>query len=431
MPIVKVSYHADRPWHSVQLPGSKSIAARAMIARYVYGHGTMLQGMPDCDDTRQLHAALEVLAQHCPDALQRIREYGEVAPATLPFNLGNGGTSLRFFLALAASLPGLVAEIDCGEELRMRPLAPLIEGLRRHGADIECLHREGYAPLLVRGRRLHGGPAMIDGSVSSQFLSALMLASPLWDSPLITDDIRGMVSKPYVTMTQGVMKAMADAPDSYRIETDWSAASYFYELALAVPEREIIIESLTDPAVSLQGDAACQGMFGWTGVRTERMDESSDGAVRIVGDHDAIAQMRGLKAPVEFDLADTPDLTPALAAGLCLARLPFRFSGIGHLRHKECDRLTALSTELGKAGYAVHDYPDALEWQEGLYPTSEDETFCAYHDHRMAMSLAILSVRLRHIGIEEGNAVTKSFPGYYNQLRRLGFDVSAPVFRTL
>lgn len=423
MKIVNIRFDKSKPWSPVRLPGSKSIAARALVCRYVYGTDTRLINLPECDDTRELSAALACLVEAAPNPLERIRRYGELVPRNLSFNLGNGGTSLRFFVALVASLPGLCCEIDCGESLRGRPLAPLINALRERGAEIYCTGVEGYAPLIVHGRRLRGGAGSTGASVSSQFLSAMMMASPLWETPL-SYDIDGVVSRPYVEMTSRVMKDIAAAPSSYIIESDWSAASYLYELALAVPGREIIVESLTSPEVSMQGDSLCRDLFGWAGVETRRMDEDAHGAASICGNAEAIERMRGLGVPVALDLRSTPDIVPALASGLCLAHLPYDLGDIAHLRHKECDRLTALATELQRAGYAVADSDDSLVWNGRFMPVGDDETFDAWGDHRMAMSMAIMAVRRLYVAISGGEVVSKSWPSFYEALRHLGFVVS-------
>lgn len=428
MAIVKIHYNPEKPWSPVRLPGSKSIAARAMICRYIQGLDTELLNLPDCDDTRELQAALALLDSRIHDPLPRLREFGELRPTSLRFDLGNGGTSLRFFVALAASLPDLEAEIDCAAGLKHRPLAPLIDELRRHGADITCLHREGYPPLLIRGRRLKDGPINAGGNISSQFISALLLARPLWEIPVqdrdhipaVTDDT---VSKPYIEMTRKVMEQFTSRPDRYMIESDWSAAGYFYELALAQPGKPLTIESLTDPSVSIQGDSKCQHLFGWLGVETKRLDNDPNGTVALKGNADTIARNKRLGVPMTFDLGDTPDVTPALAAGMCLAGLPFRLENLRHLRHKESDRLISISAELGKAGFAVEATASELIWDGRRYPVLDDETYESWGDHRIAMSMSIMAVRLKWLGIKDGEVVTKSFGDYYGQLRRLGFDI--------
>lgn len=422
---VVVSYDCRAVQEPVCLPGSKSIAARALVSRFVRGLDTRLVNLPSCDDTRELAGAVAALAEAYPHAAALIREYGELPPREMCFNLGNGATTLRYFLALAASMPGLVAHIDCGEGLRRRPLKPLIDELRAHGAEISCHGMEGYAPLTVFGRRLAGGDINADTSVSSQFVSALMLASPLWSSPIGVLPSAG-VSAPYITMTRKVMERFDSSPAEYVIESDWSAASYFYELAMACPGREIMIDSLTLPEVSLQGDAMCQQLFGWLGVETRRLDGNPDGPAELCGIASRIADMRSLNVPVCFDLGKVPDLTPAIAVALCMAGLPFDLSGIAHLRFKECDRIAALSTEMDKAGYAVAGNGDSLLWSGRRLPVADDETFSSWNDHRMVMALAMLAVNRKYVAIKDAEVVAKSFPDFFAQLRRLGFDVRIP-----
>lgn len=429
MPPVNIRFDKSAKWTPVALPGSKSIAARALICRYVYGVATPLINLPSCDDTRELKRALDKLEAALPDPLPRIREFGELPPVQLDFNLGNGGTSLRFFLALAASLPGLEAEIDCAEGLRKRPLAPLVNALRDQGADITYLRQEGYPPLLVRGRRLKGGRLTLDGSKSSQFFSAMLMVEPLWLNPIDRDPEREahQISAPYVEMTRRVIEQFRNKPERYVIESDWSAASYFYELALAMPGRRLEIERLTDSAHSIQGDRMCQQLFEYVGVRTERLDGDPHGAVALCCDAEVVEKQRRTGMPVLFKLRDTPDLTPALAAGLCMAGLPFDFPELEHLRVKESDRLLSISTELGKAGYAVNGDGDGLKWDGRRYPVAEDETFCGWGDHRIAMSIAMLATRLNYVAIDGGMVVTKSFPDFYDQIRNLGFKVKLPA----
>ena len=226
----------------VCLPGSKSIAARAMVLSYVFGNRTRLTGLPDCDDTRELSAAMALLSQS-GDGLTR-------------YDLGTGGTSLRFFLALAASLPGKDMIIDCSDALRRRPLRPLIDALRQAGADIECLETEGCAPLRVRGGNLCGDGVAVNTEMSSQFASALLMVSPLWTSPFILPRTVNAVSRPYIDMTDRMVRAFSMLPQQYHVEADWSAASYFYEYALLNPGCEVVIKNMPPLTGSLQGDRA-------------------------------------------------------------------------------------------------------------------------------------------------------------------------------
>lgn len=437
MAIVKVHYDASREWESVRLPGSKSIAARALVCRYVYGLDTELVNLPDCDDTIELSEALRRLSEKIDKPLLRLEEFGELPPCVMEFNLGNGGTSLRFFVALAASLPGLTAYVDCAPGLKRRPLAPLLDELRHHGAEIECLEQPGYAPLKITGHRLKGNELAVNSGQSSQFLSALLMASPLWDidEPSVFSDV--VVSKPYVEMTRRVMESFAKSPARYEIEADWSASSYFYELALAVPGRKLRIENLTDAEHSIQGDSKAQNIFAFLGVKTHCAEDSATGAV-LEGDPKAIRTLADTGMPIRLDMSDTPDLVPALAAGMCLAGIPYVLENVGTLRVKESDRLQALCAELHKSGFAVRVSNDiaegdaplpwekptvSLEWNGQRYPTADDETFEAWNDHRIAMAISILATRLGWLGIRDGEVVAKSFPDFYKELSRVGFNI--------
>ena len=437
MAIVKVHYDAGREWENIRLPGSKSIAARALVCRYVYGLDTELVNLPDCDDTIELSEALRRLSEKIDKPLLRLEKFGELPPCVMEFNLGNGGTSLRFFTALAASLPGLTAYVDCAPGLKRRPLAPLLDELTRHGAEIECLERPGYAPLKLTGHRLNGNVLSVSSGQSSQFLSALLMASPLWDideAPVLPDV---SVSRPYVEMTRKVMESFAKSPKCYEIEADWSAASYFYELTLAVPGRKLHIENLTDAEHSIQGDSKAQQIFAFLGVKTSRVDDSANEVV-LEGDARAIQALADTGMKVRLDMGDTPDLVPALAVGMCLAGIPFALENVGALRVKESDRLQALCTELHKAGFAVHvddsvaegDAPlpwekptVSLMWNGQKYPIADDETFEGWNDHRIAMAISILALRLGWLGIRDGEVVAKSFPDFYNELSRVGFNI--------
>ncbi len=430
MTLLAIGYNPSQHWRKVKVPGSKSIAARALICRYLSGIDTRLVNLPDCDDTRELGAALDKLRRACPDAAVRIREFGELPPMEIAFNLGNGGTSLRFFLALAASLPGLVADIDCGEAMRKRPLKPLIDELRAHGAEIHCHGIDGYAPLTVFGRRLRGGDIKVDSGQSSQFVSALLLASELWSSPVENIDAP-TVSQPYVDMTCSVMKRFSEHPSEYFIEADWTAASYFYELAVACPGRELVMESLPSPDNSVQGDSMCGEFFGWIGVATTRLDDNPQGSVMIKGDQSVISGMMRTGAPVMFDMSKTPDLVPAFSTACCMVRLPFDLTGIEHLRYKESDRLISLVSELSKCGYAVEAGRDSLVSGGRIYPVADDVTIDPWGDHRIAMALAMTAAKRRYVAIRDAQVVAKSFPDFYTQLCNVGFEVKRQGYSSI
>lgn len=426
----------------VTLPTSKSMAARALIIAALSGiRPDDIHDLPVCTDTTELSAAINALLDLVPDPSARINEE---KPATLclRLNLGLGGTSLRFFTALASSVPGVEFEIDCAAPLKKRPLAPLCEALITAGAQIKYLETPGYPPLFVKGTHVPGGDREISAVISSQFVSAMIMCAPYWKEGLrlrLTGD--EAVSFPYIDMTVKMMlKAGAEVKvsDDKRLisveaapysaseaaqltpEADWSAASYFYELALALPDREIEISSLTPPSESLQGDSKCGEIFSLLGVETDyRLDGSAvlrcNRKVR-----DEVAEL-SKSHPIEFDMSATPDLVPALAVGLCLAGIRFHISGIAHLHLKESDRITALQIELGKIGYGLQAGEDFLAWNGDRTPTGENESIDTYHDHRIAMAFAIAATALPYLSINNPEVTGKSFPDYFDILKEAGF----------
>lgn len=354
----------------ITLPGSKSIAARALILDRVYGLGLTLENMPDCDDTRELQSALRALDSGCRQ-----------------FDLGTGGTSLRFFMAYVASLPGFECTVDCSDALRRRPLAPLIDALRSAGAEIECLHEEGRTPVRIGGARLNGLNVRVDATISSQFASALMLVADMWQTPAPVHDAAKVVSRPYLGMTRRMVADFRALKTSgirnYAIEPDWSAASYFYEYRLLNPAVEFEIRGLVPQGISLQGDARCAELFAHPGG--------------------------------EMDMRETPDLVPALAVGLCVAGIEYHISGVANLRHKESNRLVAISQEMAKAGYVLEVADDSLSWLGIRCAPQANPEFDAHGDHRIAMALWAAGFR----NIRGKESVSKSFPSFFKEFSKL------------
>lgn len=427
---------------TVILPTSKSMAARALIIAALSGvRPDDIHHLPVCTDTRELSAAINALLDLVPTPGTRIRESNPI-PLCLRLNLGLGGTSLRFFTALATSVPEVEFEIDCAAPLKKRPLAPLCEALITAGARIKYLETPGYPPLFVEGTHIPGGDREISAAISSQFVSAMIMCAPYWREGLrlrLTGE--ETVSFPYIDMTVKMMRkagAEVKISDDKRLisveatpysaanageltpEADWSGASYFYELALALPDREIEISSLTPPEESLQGDSKCGEIFALLGVTT---DYREDGSAILKCDRKVRDEVAALSKsrPIELDMSATPDLVPALAVGLCLAGIRFHISGIAHLHLKESDRITALQIELGKIGYGIQAGEDFLAWNGDRTPTGENESIDTYHDHRIAMSFAIAAVALPYLSINNPEVTEKSFPEYFDTLKAAGF----------
>lgn len=401
---------AGAPWSPVKVPESKSVAARALILAYIYrykdGREIKLSGLPDCDDTRELSSALDSL-RDANDG-KEFRKY----------NLGLGGTSLRFFLALVASLPGFKGEVDCSEGLRHRPIKSLLDALREAGAEIEGEE----PPLTVTGKQLEEPGWFVPVSQSSQFVSALMMSSLLWKKPYVGTGF-DTVSASYIDMTRNVMDRMESATE-FKVEGDWSAASFFYELALMVPGKEICLEGLCRPEDSVQGDSACQKIFEKVGVQSwwEDSDEGEP-ILHIKGGMSQIARWSGSGWGMQFDMNGTPDLVPPLAVGLCMAGIPFRLLDVAHLRFKESDRIATLTEELSKVGYRLSFDGRSLSWDGKASPIQKDfgiPVFNSHGDHRIAMAFAMTAARYGQIKIEGAGVVTKSFPDFYASIANIG-----------
>lgn len=411
----------------VVLPLSKSIAARVLVALFWSGGCLDCLEIPDCDDSRELKGALS--------SLREWQENPEMGPAA--FNMGQGATSLRFFMPVVASLQGLIADVDCGEGLRRRPVAVLADALIRMGGDVRWRSEECRPPFLISGRTIVGGEIEMDASVSSQFVSAMMLSAPMWEKGLSVRYSNGRsVSAPYLEMTAEVMRRMGAkvrldvagvdvAPGGYlqgsmmEIEADWSAASYFYEWLLARGRGVVEIASLASPEVSLQGDCCCAALMEEVGVITKW---HPDGSATLSVDSEKWEAARNNLRGVCWNLDESPDLVPALAVGLCQAGIRFRFEGVAHLRHKETDRMHALVTELGRLGYRLIPGDSTLSWEgERVCSGSEDSDveILSYGDHRMAMSFGAIRSLHPRMQILNPEVVSKSFAGFWKEISKI------------
>lgn len=384
----------------ISLHGSKSIAARLLMLDYINERRNGVPsprraGMPDCDDTRELSAALDLLRQY---------ESGR------RYDLGSGGTSMRFFIALVASIPEFEGTVDCSAQLRRRPVSPLVDALRRMGAEIRYLEEEGRPPLYIRGMQEwpEAGADLLTADpdiarLSSQYLSAIILASCLHDV-----DVRNLrlpeaiVSRPYVDMTLKLVSlflSRSDVFSSLAVEPDWSAAAFFYELALLRPELTVVFDPVPVAEGSLQGDSVCGPLFA----------EAAS------------------KQPFVADMSESPDLVPPLAVGLALAGIPFRLEGVAALRYKESDRIAALTEGLARLGYKIEVAGDYMEWrgEEGKIGHSDEKEplIESRGDHRMAMAFAVAAARFGPLRIRDAECVAKSFPGFFDRLRDAGFNV--------
>lgn len=393
----------------IDLPASKSISNRVLLLNALCATPGRLSNLAQCDDT---DAVLSALAQ--PDASE--------------VNIGAAGTAMRFLTAYFATREGREVVIDGTERMRQRPIRVLVDALRQLGADIEYVEAEGYPPLKITGTRLHGGALTVSGSVSSQYITAILLIAPVIGG--ITLTIEGEVmSRPYIDMTLALMARYGVKAEwrenvihvpageytalDFTVEADWSAASYWWAMQAIVPQSRITLKGL-EPQ-SLQGDsriAELMSQMGVTGNWCGRyLDLRSNGGV-------------GCCCSTFADLSGTPDIAQTLVVMLCLMGRPFRITGLRTLRIKETDRLEALRTELRKLGYVVKvEGDDAISWHFETTAAEASPHISTYHDHRMAMAFAPAAIRFPGLIIDDAQVVSKSYPLFWEHLRQAGFKI--------
>lgn len=393
----------------IDLPASKSISNRVLLLNALCATPGRLSNLAQCDDT---DAVLSALAQ--PDASE--------------VNIGAAGTAMRFLTAYFATREGRAVVIDGTERMRQRPIGVLVDALRQLGADIEYVEAEGYPPLKITGTRLRGGALTVSGSVSSQYITAILLIAPVIGGIALT--IEGeIMSRPYIDMTLALMARYGVKAEwrenvihvpageytalDFTVEADWSAASYWWAMQAIVPQSRITLKGL-EPQ-SLQGDsriAELMSQMGVTGNWCGRyLDLRSNGGV-------------GCCCSTFADLSGTPDIAQTLVVMLCLMGRPFRITGLRTLRIKETDRLEALRIELRKLGYVVKvEGDDAISWHFETTAAEASPHICTYHDHRMAMAFAPAAIRFPGLIINDAQVVSKSYPLFWEHLRQAGFKI--------
>lgn len=392
----------------VILPASKSISNRALIIKAICESDFKINNLSDAGDTLTLQSLLE--------------------SGSAEINAGEGGTTLRFLLAYFA-LKGNQVRITASESLRSRPVSPLVDALRSLGADIAYDEEEGRLPVTLKKSILTGNSVSISGEISSQFISALMMIGPGIKGGLEINITGEILSLPYIHMTQSVMQYFGAAvsfsgqkiligegayrPREITIESDWSAASYWYEIAALSSGCEIKLKGLSEE--SLQGDSVVAGLFETLGVHT-RFTES--GAV--------LTKLKDFQLPEYFshDFSGCPDLGPAIAATTGALNITADLNNLKNFRLKESDRAVALQRELynfsvktdfcGGSRFKVYSGRGIRMW---------DRPVNTYNDHRVAMAFAPLCLKTGKVTVNEPDVVKKSYPGFWDDLKSVGFEV--------
>jgi 3-phosphoshikimate 1-carboxyvinyltransferase len=395
---------------TIHLPGSKSISNRILIIKALSGLDFTIRNSSDSDDTKHLNEALQYYTN------------------SNLINVGHAGTDMRFLTAFL-SLKNGSYELTGSDRLQQRPVKDLVEVLKTLGADISYKNKEGYPPLLISGKQLSGGKVEISGSVSSQFITALLLVAPYFTNGLELTIIGDLVSKPYVNMTVELMKefgasviwkdheiCVQPVPYTYTkkeflVESDWSAASYYYSIvALSKLNTSLPINGLFQK--SLQADSVSAEIYKNFGVTTSY----SENEITIT------KSTTVLKLALEYNFIECPDIAQTVVCTSVGLQIPFTFTGLQTLKVKETDRIVALKNEFAKFGIELVVSDNSIQWLVTKSLSKSNVSIAAYNDHRMAMSFATLSVLLDEVIIEDANVVSKSYPLFWEHLKSIGIN---------
>ena len=425
----------------VALPASKSVSNRALLLQALCPEKRCaIANLAACDDT-----------DHMLKGIEAKREGASL------IDIGATGTAMRFLTAYLAITEGETV-ITGSERMQQRPIGTLVEALRTLGADITYINREGYPPLRICGRRLRGGTLEIEAGISSQYISALLMVAPCLTDGLMLHLKGNIASRTYIELTLDLMRrygAVAEwvdgqtlrvSPGAYEdvpltVEADWSAASYWYEMAAIAAHRghevDITLPALTPD--SRQGDRVVAQLFEPLGIRTEYSKEGARLHNFQFSILNACARERNARflaifqraqpsinvvnSQLEKDFTHCPDIAQTMAVTCCLLGIPYRFSGIHSLRIKETDRVAALIAELRKLGFVLRAEGDErLLWDGTRCEPETCPVIATYDDHRMAMAFAPAALCYEGLTIEHPEVVTKSYPTFWEELKKITID---------
>lgn len=391
---------------TIKLPASKSISNRALILNALSSSNYPIENLSDCEDTQVIIDAFNSNSNE--------------------IDIKGAGTAMRFLTSFLSVMEGEWI-LKGSKRMHQRPIHPLVETLIALGADITYLEKEGFPPLKIRGGKLKGGEIYLSGNISSQFISALLMVAPLMENGLIMHIEREIVSKPYIDLTIAMMancgvnvkwvgNDITVKPQTYKnfeitVETDWSAASYWYEIASLTPGSEVKLLGLVKD--SLQGDANVANLFVDLGVSTEYV---SDGVI--------IRSVNSKTRKFFHNFINEPDLAQTFATTCCFKDIQFIFSGIQSLKIKETDRVQALINELKKLGYVLKENEiGMLEWDGERCDPAIEPSIDTYDDHRMAMSFAPGAIIFNSLILNDPQVVSKSYPLFWEDLNKAGFKI--------
>ena len=393
----------------ITLPTSKSISNRVLIINALAYSPFPIENLSDSDDTVAMEKVLNSNTDH--------------------FDIGHAGTAMRFLTAFLSKIVGKW-ELTGSERMQQRPIKILVDALNQLGAKIEYINKEGFPPLRIWGSNLKGGELELDGSVSSQYISALLMIAPTIEGGLTLTLTNKITSASYIDLTLKLMAkfgikftwegnkiTIAEQPYMaipFTVEADWSGASYWYLLAVLSNEANILLEGLQ--LNSLQGDCVQARWFENFGIQSKQ--ESN--RVRLT------KTKADLPSKYIQNFIENPDIAQTFAVVCVCKKTPFHFSGLETLKIKETNRINALMVELGKLGANLFEpNPGELAWNGELDESKFNSVVSidTYHDHRMALAFAPVALVNDKILINDPMVVTKSYPGYWDDLKKVGIKV--------
>lgn len=400
---------------TVALPASKSISNRALIIYALSGGHIMPQNLSDCDDTEVIINAI----RYMPDVI----------------DIKAAGTAMRFMTAYLSLMRG-THTLTGTERMKKRPIKILVDALRSLGAEISYLEEDGFPPLSITGTKLTGAVLEMSGSVSSQYISAVLMIGPMLDKGFelrLTGDI---ISRPYIDLTLYMMNEFGADADwtsadtitikpvpyktrEYLIENDWSGASYWYEMMALMdnPDAKLMLTGLKDG--SKQGDSVARYIFGMLGVKTvfESKTSREPQTVTITANGRCLPRL-------EYDFINSPDLAQTFVVTCAAKGVRFHFKGLSTLKIKETDRIEALKKEMRKLGYVIESRNDSeLIWDGETCEPQMEKGIDTYEDHRMALAFAPYALKSGEIIINNPQVVTKSYPHFWESLEEVGFKI--------
>jgi len=399
----RVKFSTSQIKGTIKLPFSKSISNRLLVIRALTSKYFQIHNISESDDTVLMNKAF-------------LNNDAEV-------NIGHAGTAMRFLTAFFSSTEQKKI-ITGSERMKNRPIGELVDALNSLGAEIEYLEKQGYPPVETSGKPLVGKEIKLRGSISSQYITALLLIAPVLPEGLTIHISDTLISSSYVKLTLGIMKDFGIksswenntisiphqqySSHDYSIEADWSGASYWYSIAMLSDTAEIVLYGLFQD--SFQGDASIVRLFEKLGITTEYI---SDGVV--LRKSDVCCNY------FTFDFIDNPDMVQTFVVSLCLKGIPFRLTGAQTLRIKETDRIIALQQEMLKLGFVIQEtQPGVLEWDGTKNSVDTEISIETYDDHRMALAFAPAALIYPGIVIKDAQVVSKSYPEYWKDIQSVG-----------